>query len=531
MGRGEAARLARSGRLWLALGCALVGAGVYATSVGAGRIADDFTLVHTVREVHGLLWPFSRNDLGQAVGSGAFYRPLWVLWNAALYDMAHAPALAHVANLALFAAICAEAAWLVSRLFSARAAVIAAVFFAVFPSHGESVAWISGNTDLLATVLALGAVLVATGRRRTETAAPALIAAALTAAALLCKEVAAVAPVLAAAIVVADGRARESRAWRAPIAMAGAVVIVLIARTVVVGGVGGYASSSLTPKRALGSIASFTLAAASAPQLPLLRHPYLLVVPAAVMLVVALAIWRGITDGRARRLALAGLAWFYVALLPVLNQPLNLNTRNGDRLLLLGSVGLAITAGAVFESVRRRELIVAAAAVLVACAVLCVLDSGNWVSAGRESRRIVADVRGLIPKDGALTVLTVPSDYRQAHLFPDALQDAVRESGRPLATVTTCALVHPLSLSGGSVIVRQLPGGRWLATAARNDPFDISLFGASSNGGPGCAVSVAPTSHKYSIGTASAVIVTPAVRSSGIAYFNGRDVLGVAGRT
>jgi hypothetical protein len=524
-----ASRLGRPGRLWLALACALLSAGVYATSVGAGRIADDFTLLHTVREVHGLLWPFSRNDLGQAVGSGAFYRPLWVLWNAAFYDLAHAPALAHIANLVLFAAICAEVAWLVSRLFGWRAAVIAAVFFAVFPSHGESVAWISGNTDLLAVVFALGAVLVATRSR--QTTASAALAAVLTAAALLSKEVAAVAPALAAAIVLADGRGRDAHAWRAPIAMAGAVVIVLIARTVVVGGVGGYVSASLTVKRALGSLASFTLAAASAPQLPLLRHPYLLIVPAAVILIVVLAIWRGIGDRRARGFALAGLAWFYIALLPVLNQPLNLNTRNGDRLLLLSSVGLAIAAAALFESVRRRELLAGGAAVLVACAVSCVLDSSNWVSAGRESRRIVAQVRALVPKDGVLTVLTIPSDYRQAHVFPDALQDAVRETGRPLATVTTCALVHPLSLSDGSVGVKPLAGGRWLATAASSDPFDISLFGASSTGGPGCAVRVAPRSHKYYLGTASAVIVTPEVRSTGFAYFNGRDVVSGADLT
>jgi hypothetical protein len=96
-----------------------------------------------------------------------------------------------------------------------------------------------------------------------------------------------------------------------------------------------------------------------------------------------------------------------------------------------------------------------------------------------DAARLVAEVRGLVPKDGALTVLTVPSDYRQAHLFPNALQDDVRETGRLLATVTTCALVHPLSLSDGSVTVNRLTG----------------------------------------------------VRSSGTAYFNGRDVLSVADTT
>jgi hypothetical protein len=176
---------ARRLSLLIALACGLLGALLFLPAVGSGRLADDFVLLHTVRQVNGILWPFSHNDLGQAAGSGHFYRPLWVLWNAAVYQVSHNPTLAHVLNLVLFAAICAEVVLLVRRVAGFRSALIAGVLFAVFPSHGESVAWISGNTDLLVVAVGLGAVLLVLSPSRSHLRELALVL--LTAAAMLSK--------------------------------------------------------------------------------------------------------------------------------------------------------------------------------------------------------------------------------------------------------------------------------------------------------------------------------------------------------
>src|SRR5207302_811336 len=149
----------------------------------------------TVRGVSSVLWPFTQNDLGQASGSGHFYRPLWVLVNAGIYQLSHTPLTAHVLNLVLFALICAEVVLLLWRFTGAQGALVGGLLFAVFPSHGESVAWISGNTDLLAVGLGLAAVLVALGG---SGVVPTAGAGVLAAAAMLAKEVAVIFPLLAA---------------------------------------------------------------------------------------------------------------------------------------------------------------------------------------------------------------------------------------------------------------------------------------------------------------------------------------------
>jgi hypothetical protein len=514
----------RSG-LAIALGCGALGALLYLPALSSGRLADDWVLLRTVRRVTSLAWPFTHNDLGQPAGSGHFYRPLWVLWNRLVDDVSHSPSFAHAVNLVLFGLLCAEVALLVRRLAGNRAAAVAGVSVAVFPSHGESVAWISGNTDLLAVAFALAAVLLTVYARpsiRREAGV-----AALTALAVLSKEIATLTPVLGALLIwVLGGELRRWKTWRPVLVMLATVLLLLIPHTIVVGGVGGY-GAPFTPARAAGALASFLLGGLSAPQLALLRHPALVVVPAVLLLALAAGLWRawGSRASRAARLALAGGALFLLALLLVLNQPLNLNTRNGDRLLLLPSVGLAVVAGALIGAGRRRRLLAAWAAVAALCAVSCVVTAFDWRTAGTESRRLLAEIDRFSPPHANLVVLSLPTDYRTAHVFLDALDLAIHESGRADVAVRTCMPVQALNLRPGQVSFTRLPLGLWFGRTTTNAPFEVPVLGSTPQASGPCQFGKAPVQPSETLGTALRALVYPGptVAPTTI-YFDGRDM-------
>jgi hypothetical protein len=246
-------------------------------------------------------------------------------------------------------------------------------------------------------------------------------------------------------------------------------------------------------------------------------------------------VWRA--DPRARRLALAGAAWFVVSLLPVLNEPLNLNTRNGDRLLLLPSVGIALGAGVLLArtGTRTRAAYAVCAGVAALAAASCVGNALDWRQAGVESRRLLADIDRLAPRGASLVALSVPTDYRAAHLYPDALDVALQESGRPDLSLAQCMPVHALSLRPGQVTFRRLANGAWLGRTTTSAPFDVPVLGGSASASAGCTFARAPHSRSAGLGTALAAIVTPAPAPASAPagaipiYFDGRDMVRAPG--
>jgi hypothetical protein len=437
-----------------------------------------------------------------------------------------------VANVALFAVLCAEVVVLLRIVADARVAIIGGILFAVFPSHGESVAWIAGNTDLLAATFGLGALVI--GMRLRPTIAREVCVGMLTALAMLAKEIAVGLPVLMAILIWArpGGEAEGSprTRWRPAVVMLTAVVAELVIRAFVVSGFGGYGGNAFTAKRGAGSLVSFTVGALSAPQLPVLAHPVLLLVPLCSLALIcwgAYRAWASEGLGITTRLALAGAAWFFVSLIPVLNEPLNLNTGSGDRLLLLPSVGLALTAAAVIARRPSRAVTGIGAALASLCGLACVLNAIDWHTAGVESRRVLASISTLSPPHAHLIALSVPADYRQAHLYPDALDVAMQESGRPDITLTACIPVHALSLRAGQASFRPLRGGAWLGRSTRSAPFNVPVLGGpDSQRSNGCTFEEAPRQPRGTLGTALVAIVRPLPASGGSIqiYFDGRDM-------
>src|SRR5919204_654698 len=155
----------RSRRIAVAASALVVLACVsFLPAVWSGFVSDDYLLLNNMRHA-GFGWAFSHNDVGEAGAAGHFYRPVWVLWNLWLFKAFGASTTAlHLANVLLYAVVAAGVWALAATFVDAPRAWIAAAAFAVYPRHGESVAWVSGNTDIVAVAAGLGALLCATAR-------------------------------------------------------------------------------------------------------------------------------------------------------------------------------------------------------------------------------------------------------------------------------------------------------------------------------------------------------------------------------
>ena len=469
---GDAAR-----QVLLLGGVTALGAAAFAPALAAGFLADDFTLLRTLDRVNGLGDALGRNDLGEAGEAGHFYRPLWVLWNAAIFGLFGAEPLAfHTGNVLLYALIVAEVWLLARRLLGDPASWLAAGFFAVYPRHGESVAWVSGNTDLVASALVLAALLCAGAGWRSWLRL--LGTGVLSGLAALAKESAFVLPLLVVVLALASPR-RSCR--RIPWGTLAAVIIpqlgVLVVRTEVLGGAGGY-GESWTPLRILGGAATHLVGGLTLPQLEVILQPGLLLVPAALFCLLAWGVWRLHRHGDVRRVrvACAGAAWFLVALLPVLNLPLDLTTANGERLLFLPSVGLALVVAATVPPPRQLVGVAVLALSLAVLLVSSVQSARTWTTASDLADRALRQATELAPPNGELILLSSPDSYRNAHVLLNALPAAFERSGRDDVLVSWCLPVHVRSVRPAQVTFTAAQDGTYEGSSSWDAPFDFPAF-------------------------------------------------------
>ena len=280
----------------------------------------------------------------------SFFRPLVTLTYALDYAVwGLRPFGFHLTNLALHF-LCALLVFRLARSegLMQTSALAGAVLFAVHPVHVESVAWISGRTDLLCGVFFLCAFQFRRRRRALSLACFAL--------GLLSKEVAAVLPVLLfgdrwLSAPAPRGRLRRSLAEAAP--YLGVLILYLAARRLALDS-GTDPLYHLDPEAWTATVL-FVLARYTTLLLLPVRldphYPYAarqgLADPVVVLsaLIVLPVLWTGVALWRRRSRNAFWLGWIIVGLLPVI---LSFGSFGdillADRFLYIPSVGFALLA-------------------------------------------------------------------------------------------------------------------------------------------------------------------------------------------
>ncbi|MBI1813521.1 MAG: hypothetical protein HYR72_00940 [Deltaproteobacteria bacterium] len=212
--------------LW-GIGVTAIAALVYLPALRNGFIWDDPLVLEQLRAIHG--WRdlvFLPNAIPRY-----YFRPLIFL--SFLLDRAvggETPFAFHCSVVALHALNTALVWWLGVRLFAApAAAALATLVFAVHPIHVESVAWIAGRSDVIATAFLLASAIMLTYMRLRWTAAAAVMAYFL---ALLSKE-AALGGLLVLPLI--DFVLAHRPRWRANAALLLVTVIYFLVRRVALG--------------------------------------------------------------------------------------------------------------------------------------------------------------------------------------------------------------------------------------------------------------------------------------------------------
>jgi tetratricopeptide (TPR) repeat protein len=413
--------LARFGPLLVAAAAFLVSA----RALPFELVWDDPILVDDVQRrvardgLPGLLSAEINLDAGR--GTPGYYRPVVLvsLWLDRAVSAAAGLPTFHLTNGLLYAANAALVCLLIAGVTgSAPAALWGGLFFAVHPVHVESVAFVSGRTDLWAALFALLAANAWLADRRRERGSWPLrfAGAAAYLFGLLSKEVVVVLPAVLLfwdfalcgpmGAGAARDRVRGAAARLAPwlLGLGAAVAIRLslgIAWGVTAASRGGGAASpfaSLMPLRVLATY--FRLLVLPWP-LNAYYTPDQVALGPLTLALAALFLFACLAAGRARdgRIGLLALAWMVAFLLPALGFVRLAAAPVAERFLFLPSAGAALLFGFLVwrfgGAGRARAVVVPAAALALALlAGAFVVRTGVW----RDNLTFYTDLRATSPR-------------------------------------------------------------------------------------------------------------------------------------
>lgn len=457
----------------------------HANALRGGFVWDDRELIEeqeVVRTLAPLPDYFTRMFWSDPMSvSSGYYRPLVTLSYAVEYALWDgSPEGFHLTNLLLHLVVVAWVFLLCQRAgASPLAAAVGASAFGLFPRLTESVSWVSGRTDVMASAFALAALLVYRAERRWGAAGLVLLG-------LLCKEVAAAVVVGLVVLEATAVRAKNHRWGQAarnlvPVAVAlavyGALRLYALRSDVRELDAGATAGLPLTERAtaALAALAHYAVMLVDAlrPRLQigvLGEHPAgMVLLGVAVLAAGAFAAWRW--GGRLSPMARAALASGACALALVLHLvPLGLHTLASDRFLYVPVAMLAVALAAPVERAARarpRAAVVLSSVTLLAFAGATHLRNRDWV----DELRLWRAAERVSGTEDPFVQQQLGSLYMDAHRYEKALEH-LRRSVRVKSRLTGIKAYNNLALClsklgrhGEAIslfqdMVRQQPGYR-----------------------------------------------------------------------
>lgn len=438
--------------------------------------SDDFYLV-------GKLISSGLADTVRSKAHGGFLRPLAILsyvtdlkiWglNPMGYHLTNI--LVHGANSFLVSLL----AVLLLRLLVIPAAkhkvtyTMAGIIFLVLPSHSESVSWIAGRTDVIATFFMLISITGYTAYLIKPAGRVLMISLAGFACALCTKESAAAVPLVVVSLACfanAAGRKKNLGYPGGVFLSSGSFFAVLglylLTRRLAIGGwIGGYGKGvhvNFPPEVILDRLARFITRAFLPPLSPRyyeLFNPgggifYAVVI--ATMLVIGAVAFSGKTRRGGAFFLTVLTVCFLLSLLPSLTLRVNYLDTQGERFLYFPSVFSSIwLAGITLLFPKRKRAALAVLTVFVIWSAIHLYRvNENWVTASRLSRTIIGDI--VSKTDGRkILAVNVPDNYRGAYVFRNGFREAIRLfAGQDAARGASVICTHSLgSLSEGVSIV------------------------------------------------------------------------------
>lgn len=424
---------------------------VFYPAMDAYFVSDDFLLTAQARdEGFAALHP----------GGGRFLRPVitasflsdFALWGLEPRGYHAVNITLHAVNAFLVSLVAAHVLAPMALPFGAAiaSALGAGLLFLLLPCHSESVCWISGRTDVIATfflLVSLSAYCGALALRRRWRWTVTLAAFAL---GLLAKETAIAFPFVMALVAYlhavrpkpAPSPDRRSSATSFLYALKNALPFfvilagyLLLRRAAIGTFVGGYGARGHLRfgKSLLADCLSRFAWRSLFPPLPegvcetLAPHARVLWAIAGITMLALLAAlaYAARRTPRAEPLLLAYLC-FWAALLPVCNVRIQLASTVGERFLYFPTVFVAIGVAGAFGAfaARRRYLLLAAAPVLVFFAVTLWRASADWRTAGDTARTIARDIAANATHE-TVYLVNRPDRYRGAYVFRSGLEIAV----------------------------------------------------------------------------------------------------------